>query len=158
MKEMLANRRDKKLAKKIPADSGKKSSHESNLDRIEKQDNSFIETMKGLQQNMQVFTHTISNAFQMMSQMFASTYRASVHSYSQPVHNTQNYHIFPNYPMNEALNRPSTTSPQYSHPLFSRYDEAHSSTGDRVRVSNSSNENEKEVNIDEENEKVFRQL
>ena len=38
--------------------------------------------------------------FQMMSQMFASTYGAPVHSYSQPVHNTQNYHVLPNYPMN----------------------------------------------------------
>ena len=32
MKEMLANRRDKKLTKKIEVDKGKKSSHESDLD------------------------------------------------------------------------------------------------------------------------------
>ena len=119
---------------------------------MEKQDNSFNETMKGLQQNMPVFTHTISNAFQMMSQMFASTYRAPVHSYYQPAHNTQNYHVFPNYPLNEALNTPPATSPQYTHPLFLRYDEARSSTGDGVRGSNSSNENKKEINIDQENE------
>ena len=35
-------------------------------------------------------------------------------------------------------------------------DEAHSSTGDGVRGINSSNENEKEINFDKENEKVFR--
>ena len=53
MKEMLANRRDKKLAKKTPVDSGKKSSRESDLgfherilDRMEKQDNPFNKTMK----------------------------------------------------------------------------------------------------------------
>ena len=70
MKEMLANRRDKKLTKKIEVDKGKKSSHESDLDfrerilaRMEKQENYFNETTKGLQQNVQVFTHTISNAF-----------------------------------------------------------------------------------------------
>ena len=114
--------------------------------------------MKGLQQNMQVFTHTILNAFQMMSQIFASTYRAPVYSYSQPVHNTQNYHVFPIYAMNEVLNTPSATSPQYPNPLFPRYDGVHCSTGDGVRGSNSSNEDEKEINIDEENEKVFRQL
>ena len=160
MKQMLANRHDKKLNKKIPVDSGKKSSYESELDfherivdRMEKQDNSFNETMKGLQQTKQIFTHTMSNAFQMMSQMFAP-----VHSYSQPVDNTQNYHVFPNYPMTEALNTHPAISPQYPHPLFPRYNEAHSSTGDGVRGSNSSNENEKEINIDEENEKAFRQL
>ena len=53
---------------------------------------------------------------------------------------------------------PLDTSPQYPHPLFPTYDEAHSSTGDGVTGSNSSNQNEKEINIDENNEKVFRQL
>ena len=69
----------KHCPKKFPVDSGKKSLHESNLDfcerildRIEKQDNSFNESMKRLQQNTQVFTSTISNAFQMMSQTLAS--------------------------------------------------------------------------------------
>ena len=124
---------------------------------MEKQDNFFNETMKGLQQNMQVFTRTISNTFQIMSQMFASD-RAPVYSYSQPVHNTQNYHVFPNYPMNDALNTSPATSQQYLHSLFPRYDEAHSSTEDGVRGSNSSNKNKKEINIDKENEKVFRQL
>ena len=71
---------------------------------------------------------------------------------------TQNYHVFSNYPMNKAL----TTSPaaflQYPNPLFPRYGEALSSTGDGVRGSNSRNENENETNIDEENKKVFLQL
>ena len=73
MKEMLANRRNKKLTKIIPVDSGKKPSHESDLDfrerisdRMKKQDNSFNKTMKGLQQNVPVFINTISSAFQMM--------------------------------------------------------------------------------------------
>ena len=113
--------------------------------------------MKRLLQNMQVFNHIISNVFQ-MSQIFASTYRAPAHSYSQPVYNTQNHHVFLNYQMNEALNTPLDTSPQYPHPLFPTYDEAYSSTGDGVTGSNSSNQNEKEINIDENNEKVFRQL
>ena len=55
----------------------------------------------------------------------------------------------------ETLNTPPATSPQCPHPLFPRYDEAHSSIRDGVRGSNSSNENEKEINTDEENEKVF---
>ena len=148
MKEMLAKRNYKKLTKKIPIGSDKKSSHGTGLDfrerilgRMEKQDNSFSKTMKGFQQNMQVLTHTISKAFQMISQIFASTYKAPVHSYYQPVHSTQNYDVFPNYLMNEALNTHSATLPQYPHPLFSRYDEVHSSTEDGVRESNSSNEN-----------------
>ena len=60
MKEMLAKRNYKKLTKKIPIGSDKKSSHGTGLDfrerilgRMEKQDNSFSKTMKGLQQNMQ---------------------------------------------------------------------------------------------------------
>ena len=61
--------------------------------------------MKRLQQNMQVFPHKISNAFQMMSQMFHVTY-----STTQPVHNTLNYHVFPNYSMNETLNTLPVTS------------------------------------------------
>ena len=67
------------MTKKIPVDSGKKSFHESNVDfcerirdRMEKKDNSFNESMKRLQQNMQVFTPTISNTFKMMSQTLAS--------------------------------------------------------------------------------------
>ena len=46
--------------------------------------------------------------------MFASD-RAPVYSYSQPVHNTHNYNVFPNYPMNDALNTPPATSQQYPH-------------------------------------------
>ena len=67
---------------------------------MKKQENSFNETMKVLLQNMQVFTHTISNVFQIVSQIFTSTYSSPVHSYSQLIHTTQNYHVFPNYPMN----------------------------------------------------------
>ena len=59
----------------------------------------------------------------------------------------------PNYSMNEALNTPPAISPQYQHLLFRRYDEVHSSTGDGVRGSNWSNENEKEINIDDKNKK-----
>ena len=106
------------MNKKTPVDSGKFFPHKSDLDfraritdRMEKQDHSFNETMERLQQNMQFFAQTKSNAFQMMSQMFASTYREPVHSYSQRVHNTQNYHVFPNNPMNKAL----STSPATSH-------------------------------------------
>ena len=113
--------------------------------------------MKRLQQNMQVFIHTISNAFQMMPQMLAFTYRAPVHSYSQSVHTTQNY-VFWNYPVHEALNTHPAAFPNYPHPLPSRYDKARSSTGNGVRRSNLNNKNEKEIHIDEENEKVFRQL
>ena len=47
---MLANRHDKKLTKKIPVDCGKKYLHESDLDfhertlnRMEKQDNYFMQ-------------------------------------------------------------------------------------------------------------------
>ena len=71
---------------------------------------------------------------------------------------TQNDHVFSNNPMNEVLTTSPATFLQYPNPLFPRYDDAHSSTGDGVRGSNSSNENESETNIDEENEKVFLQL
>ena len=55
MKEMLENRCDKKLTINIPVRSGRKFSHESDLDFcdrtlgcMEKEDNSFNETMRGL--------------------------------------------------------------------------------------------------------------
>ena len=60
--------------------------------------------------------------------------------------------------MKEAFSTPPVTSTQYPHPFFPRYDEEHSSTGDGVRRSNSSNKNEREIDIDEKNKEVFRQL
>ena len=57
--------------------------------------------------------------------------------------------------MNETLNTPPTTFPQYTYPLFPTYDEAHSSTGDGIRRSNLSNENEKEINMMKKMKKCF---
>lgn len=97
------------------------------LDYMEKQDNSFYKTMKGLPQ---IFTHIIANAYQMILQIFTSSHSASVHSYSQPVFKMQYYQAFPNYWMDDAPNTHLVSLLQSPQSFSSRYDEACSSTGD----------------------------
>ena len=74
MEEMLQNRRNKRIQRKLPkaqisTNSEKEKFQQNLLEKMERQDNLFRESMQSLQENVRTLTQTITQAFLMMGQI-----------------------------------------------------------------------------------------
>ena len=74
MEEMLENRRNKRVQRKLPKTQTSTNSEEEKfqrnlLERMERQDNLFRESMQSLQENVRTLTETMTQAFLMMRQI-----------------------------------------------------------------------------------------
>jgi len=109
MKNMLENRRDKKITKRLKTESDDSIFRNNLLQRMQDQDKIFNKQVDDLQQNMKQLTNTMTNTFNLMVQMFTpppapSTERSAnqapthmtvppnVHHYQTPW-NAQQYQI-----------------------------------------------------------------
>ena len=74
MEEILANRRNKRIQRKLPtaqtcANSEEEKFQQNLLERMERQDNVFQECMQSLQENVHTLTQTMTQAFLMIGQI-----------------------------------------------------------------------------------------
>ena len=95
MKEMLSNRRNKKLRKNIPIDQQIVALNKEEMEikremlkKMELQDQQFSCSMEALQENMSNFTNILSQSIQMMT----ASFNPNIFQYRQVNHYQELYH------------------------------------------------------------------